>query len=127
MSVLIAGARGYIGAAAFRRLRANGTKVLPVSSSPSEDFSWLDLGNSKSFDSISICEGAFILRTAAISSPDVCAKETELVRYINFEGTNAYISCCIRQGVRQAIPLIVKEKIVFVRACCFTHSKTGQN
>jgi nucleoside-diphosphate-sugar epimerase len=100
MSVLIAGARGYIGAAALRRLRADGTKVLPLSSSPSEDFGWLDLGNPKSFDSISICEGDFILLMAAISSPDVCAKDPELVRRINVEGTGEFISTCITRGAR---------------------------
>jgi dTDP-4-dehydrorhamnose reductase len=100
MRVLIAGARGYIGAAALRRLRADGTKVLPMSSSPSKGFGWLDLGNPKSFDSISIRKGDFILLTAAISSPDVCAKEPERVRRVNVEGTNEFISLCIRQGAR---------------------------
>src|SRR5450759_3029880 len=100
MRVLIAGARGYIGAAALRRLRADGTKVLPMSSSPSKGFGWLGLGNPQSFDSISIRKGDFILLTAAISSPDVCAKEPERVRRVNVEGTNEFISLCIRQGAR---------------------------
>ena len=100
MRFLIAGARGYIGSAALKRLLAEGADVLPLSSSPSEGFGLLDLGNPESFDSFSIGEGDLILLTAAISSPDVCAKDPERVRRINVEGTSEFISTCIRKGAR---------------------------
>lgn len=98
--VLVAGARGYIGSAATRSLRAVGTEVLPLSSSPHKGYGWLDLENPASFDSNSIREGDYILLAAAISSPDACAKEPERVRRVNVEGTSKFISTSIGQGAR---------------------------
>lgn len=100
MKILVAGARGYIGSATVKRFRAEGEQVVPLSSSVSDGYGWLDLGNKESFSTLDISHGDIVLLTAAISSPDMCAKEPERVRLVNVAGTSEFVSMCTRNGVR---------------------------
>jgi len=98
--VLIIGATGYIGAALFgcskQKFITQGTSTrgegefIRFSLDSPEDFP---------FDSV-IASGDYVVITAAISAPDICANEHEFAWSVNVKGTASFIKNVINRGAR---------------------------
>jgi len=97
--MLIVGATGYIGSALF----ANANKVgsaLGTSSSGGNDLLPLRLDAPADFDYGKIRSGDVVLLTAAISAPDICAREHDRAWAVNVTGTSSFIQSVIDCGAR---------------------------
>jgi dTDP-4-dehydrorhamnose reductase len=91
MSILIAGASGYIG----KRLFAWAKKLDEVhgtSSADSENLLRLQLDAPNDFDYKTIKPLDVVLLTAAISAPDICAREHDRAWAVNVTGTSEFIA-----------------------------------
>lgn len=100
MKILITGARGYIGSAVLKKLGTQGKPAVPLSSRPDDAFTRLELEKVPAFDFNLVSEGDVVLFLAAISSPDICAKDPERVRRVNVTGSGEFIAECVRRGAR---------------------------
>lgn len=95
----IVGATGYVGSALF----ANANKVgsaLGTSSSGGNDLLPLRLDAPADFDYGEIHSGDVVLLTAAISAPDICAREHDRAWAVNVTGTSSFIQSVIDCGAR---------------------------
>lgn len=99
MNCLIIGANGYIGSVLFERAKAvfttsgtsstGGTGHLPLRLDSPADFA---------YEKIQADDVVFL--TAAISAPDICAREHERAWAVNVDGTGAFIKKAIARGAR---------------------------
>ena len=95
----VIGATGFIGKPlldAARRI----TQTYGTSSRPGGELTHLSFEDPGSFDYGRISSGDVVFVTAAISSPDVCAKEWDRAWQINVEGTSAFISQALQRGAQ---------------------------
>jgi len=97
----VIGARGYIGNALFEAAKRE-SDIYGTSTSGKNDFLHLCLENPSDFDYTNINIGDVIFLTAAISAPDICAREYDRAWAVNVTGTSSFIQCVIRRGARVA-------------------------
>jgi dTDP-4-dehydrorhamnose reductase len=74
--------------------------VQGLSSSGKGGFPVLDLRQPDSFDIGRLLPGDVVCLAAAISSPDVCAREPEFARSINVVGTSRFVDRALERGAR---------------------------
>ena len=95
--ILVIGATGYIGRTLLARA---GGLARGTSSTPTEGLLHLQLGAPLAFDYSQIDDADTVLMTAAISAPDVCAREKDRAWNINVTGTSAFIERAMHRGAR---------------------------
>lgn len=99
MNILVVGSTGSIGAKIFKIAqqivftRGTSTSGLPP-------LMCLNLGEPDKFDYGIIHSGDVVLLTAAISSPDICAREHDRAWTVNVIGTSVFIEKVIAKGGR---------------------------
>lgn len=97
--IFVIGATGYIG-----RVLLKDAKQICVSfgssSSTNNGFIQVNLNSPSDFDYAVVGPDDVVLITAAISSPDFCARETEKAWSVNVKGTSEFISGVVKQGAR---------------------------
>lgn len=98
-TLFIVGATGYVGSALFAKAKHVGS-AFGTSSSGGNDLLPLRLGAPADFDYRKIRPGVVVLLTAAISAPDICAREHDRAWAVNVTGTSAFISSVIDRGAR---------------------------
>lgn len=96
---LVIGATGYIGNALFSIASKTG-HTIGTSSSGGQGLLPLRLDSPAEFDYGIIGPGDTVLLTAAISAPDVCAREHGRAWEVNVTGTSSFIQRAIDQGAR---------------------------
>jgi len=95
----VIGGRGYVGAALYASI-PHGASGLATASSESEGFLRLRLGVPQDFASLPISFGDVVFLTAAISAPDICAREHSRAWAVNVTGTSEFIAKVISRGAR---------------------------
>jgi dTDP-4-dehydrorhamnose reductase len=95
----VIGGRGYVGAKLFSSI-PHGVIGLRTASSNLADFLRLRLEAPQDFADLPIADGDVVFLTAAISAPDICAREYEQAWNANVIGTSAFISSAIDRGAR---------------------------
>lgn len=98
-TLLIVGATGYVGSALFANANKAGS-ALGTSSSGGNDLLPLRLDAPADFDYGKIRSGDVVLLTAAISAPDICAREHDRAWAVNVTGTSSFIQSVIDCGAR---------------------------
>lgn len=99
MKFLIVGASGYIGKALLKCVNKN-SHALGTSSSISDSLLCLRLDAPDEFDYGVIQPADTVFLTAAISAPDICAREHGRAWAVNVTGTSEFISKVITRGGR---------------------------
>lgn len=97
--IIVAGASGYIGVPLLERAR-NVTVAYGTSSNGKDDFLPLHLDDPTSFDFGKLSTDDTVLLTAAISAPDICAREHDRAWAVNVTGTSNFIQNVIDRGAR---------------------------
>lgn len=97
--LFVIGATGYIGGALLERGK-KGRSVVGVSSSGINGLLTLRLGSASDFDYGKISDGDVVLLTAAISAPDICAREHDRAWTVNVTGTSDFIHSVLARGGR---------------------------
>ncbi len=95
----VIGGRGYVGAALFWSI-PDGVVGLRTASSASEGFLRLRLEAPQDFGNLPIADGDVVFLTAAISAPDICAREHDRAWAVNVTGTSAFVASAIARGAR---------------------------
>lgn len=95
----VIGGRGYVGAELFSSI-PDGVIGLRTASSDSAGFLRLRLEALQDFANLPIADRDVVFLTAAISAPDICAREHERAWAVNVTGTSAFISNAIDRGAR---------------------------
>lgn len=98
-NILIAGATGYIGHALFDKAKVN-CFAYGTSSTGKNGLLPLRLDAPSEFDYGVIRPGDVVFLTAAISAPDICAREHELAWAVNVTGTSEFIAKVMVRGGR---------------------------
>lgn len=98
-TLFIAGATGYVGSALLVNAR-NAGSTFGTSSSGENDLLQLRLDKPTDFDYSKISPGDVVLLTAAISAPDICAREYNRAWIVNVTGTSSFIQSAIDHGAR---------------------------
>ena len=98
-TLYVVGASGYIGSALFAPANKAGF-VIGTSSSGGSDLLPLRLDTPAEFDYGQIRPGDVVLLTAAISAPDICAREHDRAWAVNVTGTSSFIQSVIDRGAR---------------------------
>jgi nucleoside-diphosphate-sugar epimerase len=96
---IVIGGRGYVGAKLFSSI-PDGVVGLRTASCASEGFLRLRLEVRQDFADLPIASGDVIFLTAAISAPDVCAREHQRAWAVNVVGTIAFIEEAAERGAR---------------------------
>jgi dTDP-4-dehydrorhamnose reductase len=97
--IIIVGATGYVGKALYAAAKAC-SETLATSSSGVEGTLKLDLLQPDAFPYQVINPGDTVLLTAAISAPDICAREYDRAWALNVEATSQFIAQVIASGGR---------------------------
>lgn len=95
----VIGGRGYIGAELFSSV-PHGVIALRTASTDLEGFLRLRLEAPQDFADLPIADGDVVFLTAAISSPDICAREHARAWSANVTGTSSFIQSVIDRGAR---------------------------
>lgn len=99
--MIIVGSSGYIGNHFFARLKTDVShQVIGTSSIGGGGHLPLNLATPKEFDYSIIKPNDAILLTAAISAPDICAREHERAWAVNVTGTSEFIANVMARGGR---------------------------
>jgi nucleoside-diphosphate-sugar epimerase len=98
-NVFVVGASGYIGSALFANAKKVGS-ALGTSSTGGNYLLPLRLDAPADFDYGKIRSGDVALLTAAISAPDICAREHDRAWAVNVTGTSCFIQSVIDRGAR---------------------------
>lgn len=99
MNILVVGAAGYIGAQLFSAAQEIAT-VRGTTTAGLTPMLPLNLGEPMLFDYTLINPSDTILLTAAISSPDICAREYDKAWAVNVTGTSTFIEQVMARGGR---------------------------
>ena len=99
MTTIIIGSRGYIGGSLLNRARQRGAAI-GTSSISGNDLLPLRLDVPSEFDYGMIRPGDVVMLTAAISAPDICAREHDRAWAVNVTGTSIFIQSVIDCGAR---------------------------
>lgn len=97
--MIIVGGSGYIGRRLFEASTPLG-RVYRTSSSPGSDWVYLNLESPETFDYSLVKPNITVLLTAAISAPDICAREHDRAWAVNVTGTSDFINQVIARGAR---------------------------
>ncbi len=100
MKAIIIGATGYIGSKLFSRASEIGPACGTTSREAHGKIAHLNLNQPGDFVAKNVKCGDTVYLTAAISAPDVCAKEKERAWSINVTGTTGIIQSAIDCGAR---------------------------
>nr|VFK79558.1 MAG: dTDP-4-dehydrorhamnose reductase [Candidatus Kentron sp. SD] len=95
----VIGGRGYIGAELFSSI-PDGVIGLRTASSDSPGFLRLRLETPQDFADLPITDGDVVFLTAAISDPDICAREHDQAWVVNVTGSSAFIASVVARGAR---------------------------
>jgi len=95
----VVGGRGYVGAALYSSI-PDGVAGYASTSSGAEGFLRLRLEVPGDFANLPISVGDVVFLTAAISSPDICAREHDRAWAVNVTGTSGFIANVITRGGR---------------------------
>lgn len=95
----VIGGRGYLGAALYLLIPDDVVR-LRTASSASAGFLRLRLENPQDYADLPINAGDVVFLAAAISAPDICAREHDRAWGANVTGTSAFISNAIDRGAR---------------------------
>lgn len=98
-AIFVIGATGYVGSTLFQSAKRCGI-VYGTSSAGKNDLLTLRLDAASDFDYEKISPDDVVLLTAAISAPDICAREHDRAWGANVTGTSAFISSAIDRGAR---------------------------
>lgn len=99
--IAIVGSEGYIAKYIIQRLiKQKLNKIIKIDKIQQEDILYLDLENPKTFQYNQLKNIDFIIFTAAISSPDICAKYRDFAWNINVTGTQYFINQCLQFGCK---------------------------
>ena len=98
-TLIIVGATGYVGSALFAGA-SKSSSVIGTSSSGGNGLLPLRLDAPAEFDYANIRMGDVVLLTAAISAPDICAREHGRAWAVNVIGTSSFIQRMIDRGAR---------------------------
>lgn len=96
---LIVGSNGYLGKELFAAAGRVG-EVRGTSSRPATGTLRLALGDAAAFDYATLRRGEVVFLTAALSEPDVCARERERAWAVNVDGTSTFIGKALDRGAR---------------------------
>lgn len=99
MKAIVIGGTGFVG----KKLVKHSMELMPTlhtSSRHATNTLHLDLRAATLFDFTNVVEGDVVFLTAAISAPDVCAREYDRTWEINVTGTSEFISRIIERGGR---------------------------
>lgn len=99
MNTVVVGARGYLGASLLYKARQIGAAI-GTSSTDISNMNRLSLYAPSDFDFDKIRSGDVVLLTAAISAPDVCAREHDRAWAVNVIGTSSFIQSVIDRGAK---------------------------
>lgn len=97
--LIIVGASGYIGRFLYNKIKSE-SLVYGTSSSGKNGLLPLCLQAPGDFDYGRIGSGDVVLLTAALSEPDVCAREYDRAWSVNVTGTTAFIDSALQRGAR---------------------------
>lgn len=102
MNIGIIGSEGYIASFLIDRLAKDESikRVLKFDKAKGDEILYLDLEDVAKFDFKTFDNIDFIVFTAAISGPDMCAKEFEKCWNINVTGTEIVIEAALKRGVK---------------------------
>jgi len=100
MRIVLVGGNGYIGSALAQSLRQQSRNVFAISRTADKDGVCLNLANPADFDYDILREGDCVVLTAAVSSPDVCCRETAMARQVNVDGSAIFIRRCLERQCR---------------------------
>ncbi|WP_434517189.1 NAD-dependent epimerase/dehydratase family protein [Dechloromonas sp. ARDL1] len=95
----IVGATGYVGSVLLANANKSGS-ALGTSSSGGKGLLPLRLDAPADFDYGKVRSGDVALLTAAISAPDICAREHDRAWAVNVTGTSSFIQSVIDRGAR---------------------------
>lgn len=95
----VIGGRGYVGAKLYSSI-PDGVIGLRTGSSDSDGFLRLRLEVLQDFAALPIADGDVVFLTAAISAPDICAREHNRAWEVNVTGTSTFIASAIARGAR---------------------------
>lgn len=98
-SLFLVSATGYLGTSFFDKTR-NEYRVFGTSSSGRSQFLLLCLDKPEEFNYDIIKPSDIVLLAAAISAPDVCAREHDWAWAVNVTGTSSFIQNVIDRGAR---------------------------
>jgi len=121
-NLFIIGASGYVGSALF----SNASKLgfaFGTSSIGGNGLLPLRLDAPASFDYDKIEPGDVVLLTAAISAPDICAREYDRAWAVNVTGTSSFIQSAIDRGAR--VVFFSSDTIYGEREDAFDESSAG--
>jgi len=93
----VIGGRGYVGSALFSSIPSD-VVGLRTTSSAAEGFLRLRLEASQDYDDLPIDDGDVVFLTAAISAPDICAREHDRAWTVNVTGTSSFVQSVIDRG-----------------------------
>jgi dTDP-4-dehydrorhamnose reductase len=97
--IIVVGASGYIGKQLYLNASSK-SEVYGISSTGFKDLIRLQLNIPDEFDYSIIAPSDVVLITAAISAPDICAREHEHAWAVNVTGTGEFISRVMARGGR---------------------------
>lgn len=95
----VIGGRGYVGAELFSSI-PHGVIGLRTASSDLAGFLRLRLEAPQDIADLPIADGDVVFLTAAISAPDICAREHEQAWAVNVTGTSGFIQSVVDRGAR---------------------------
>ena len=98
--LIVVGATGCIGKPLLHKSKVENYFAYGTSSAGSENLLSLRLDAPANFDYRLIQAGDVLFLTAAISAPDICAREHERAWDVNVTGTSEFISKVIERGGR---------------------------
>ena len=101
MKVALVGSSGYIAQFILKRFAEESEieSVLKIDRDEKAD-AYLDLSNAEKFDYSILDDIDYVVFTAAISGPDMCAKEFDVCWKINVTGTSCFISAAMKRNCR---------------------------
>jgi dTDP-4-dehydrorhamnose reductase len=99
VKLLVVGATGYIGKNLYSKAKGN-LDVLGTSSDGGDGLLSLRLDRPTDFNFELLGPSSVVLLTAAISSPDICARENARAWAVNVTGTSEFIKQAIAHGAR---------------------------
>ncbi|KKW93103.1 NAD-dependent epimerase/dehydratase family protein [Sphingobium chungbukense] len=97
-SLLVVGAKGYVGAAIIAEASRRGLTIAGTSSLGGNGLLPLDLAHPEKFDYQAVSKDWTIVLTAAISSPDHCSNNYDNAYAINVTGTTHFIERALARG-----------------------------
>jgi dTDP-4-dehydrorhamnose reductase len=100
MRLIVVGASGYIGRRLLQAAAASGVPTVSTSSKSGGGLHLLDLAQPGQFDFGLIDAGDTVCLAAAISAPDICAREHDRAWALNVTGTTAFAEGALQRGAR---------------------------